>query len=147
MNYQEILSNEQIDAGVRAAVCQPGPVLVVTHGGVIRTLERHLGVEPVTAANFGGRWIETEGEVLRPGPSVALSDGDPRTIGTTDISGAAIIFVGPNREMPGFDLINFTLPESLAGAGDVPIIVTITKSGAAFSSRPSDTAPHLTISP
>src|SRR5437588_199127 len=43
-------------------------LVVVTHGGVIRTLERHLGVEPVTAANFGGRWIEREGEVLRPGP-------------------------------------------------------------------------------
>ena len=57
-------------------------LVVVTHGGVIRTLERHLGVEPVTAANFGGRWIEREGEVLRPGPPVALADGDPRTITT-----------------------------------------------------------------
>jgi acetolactate synthase-1/2/3 large subunit len=28
VNYQEILSNEQLDAGVRAAVCHPGPVLV-----------------------------------------------------------------------------------------------------------------------
>jgi acetolactate synthase-1/2/3 large subunit len=28
VNYQEILSTEQIDAGVRAAVCHPGPVLV-----------------------------------------------------------------------------------------------------------------------
>jgi uncharacterized protein (TIGR03437 family) len=69
------------------------------------------------------------------------------TVGTTDISGDTIVFVGPNKLMPGFDIVNFKLPASLAGAGDVPIIVTVTKSGAAFSSRPADTAPHITISP
>jgi len=73
---------ERLAATDTAGSDRASAVLVVTHGGVIRTLERHLGVEPVTAANFGGRWIETEGEVLRPGPSVALSDGDPRTITT-----------------------------------------------------------------
>jgi probable phosphoglycerate mutase len=32
-------------------------ILVVTHGGVVRTVERSLGVEPDTLPNLGGRWI------------------------------------------------------------------------------------------
>jgi hypothetical protein len=68
------------------------------------------------------------------------------TIGTTAISGSAILFVGPNQSMPGFDLLTFTLPESLAGAGDVPIVVTVNKSGT-FTSRAVATAPHITINP
>jgi hypothetical protein len=48
--------------------------------------------------------------------------------------------------MPGFDIINFALPASLAGAGDVPIQVTFNRTGAVpTASRPSDTAPHITI--
>jgi uncharacterized protein (TIGR03437 family) len=64
---------------------------------------------------------------------------------TTDITGDAIVRVAPNREMPGFDIIQFKLPASLAGAGDVPIIVTVTKNGVAFVSRPAASAPHITI--
>jgi len=63
------------------------------------------------------------------------------TIGTTDITATSI---RPNPNMPGWDLIDFTLPSSLAGAGDVPIIVTI---GSGGSSRAADSAPHVTISP
>jgi hypothetical protein len=48
--------------------------------------------------------------------------------------------------MPGFDIINFALPASLAGAGDVPIQVTFARSGGITTvSRPPDTAPHITI--
>jgi uncharacterized protein (TIGR03437 family) len=65
------------------------------------------------------------------------------TIGTTAITGASILFVGPS-DTPGIDQINFTLPATLAAAGDVPIIVTINSSGT-FSSRPADSAPHITI--
>ena len=68
-------------------------------------------------------------------------------IGTTDIVGTAdpvagpVHFVGPSLT-PGFDQIIVELPASLAGAGDVPIIVTVTGGG---SSRPADSAPHITI--
>jgi uncharacterized protein (TIGR03437 family) len=64
---------------------------------------------------------------------------------TTDITGDAIVRVAPNREMPGFDVIQFKLPASLAGAGDVPIIVTVTKTTGTFVSRPAASAPHITI--
>jgi uncharacterized protein (TIGR03437 family) len=66
------------------------------------------------------------------------------TVGTTVITGDGIVSVGPNREMHGFDFINFTLPASLAGAGDVPIQVTFAR-GVQTVSRPAATAPHITI--
>jgi uncharacterized protein (TIGR03437 family) len=65
-------------------------------------------------------------------------------IGTTDITGAAIIFVGPS-DMPGTDQIDVRLPASLAGAGDVPVVVTVVTAGQTFTSRPADTAPHIRI--
>jgi hypothetical protein len=67
------------------------------------------------------------------------------TVGTTAITGASIVSVRPNTNMPGFDIIDFALPASLAGAGDVPVQVTVTKTTATTVSRPPDTAPHITI--
>ncbi len=67
------------------------------------------------------------------------------TVGTTAISGAAIVSVRSNPETPGFDIINFTLPASLANAGDVPVVVTVTRGGTTATSRPADTAPRITI--
>ena len=67
------------------------------------------------------------------------------TVGTTAINTTAILSVQPNTEMPGFDIIRFTLPASLAGAGDVPIQVTHLRSTVSATSRPADTAPHITI--
>ncbi|HEX7177239.1 MAG TPA: hypothetical protein VF240_18425 [Pyrinomonadaceae bacterium] len=65
------------------------------------------------------------------------------TIGTTTLPADAIVSVGPSRTH-GFDQIIVTLPATLAGAGDVPVIVTITKGGVT-TSRPADTAPRITI--
>lgn len=69
-------------------------------------------------------------------------------IGTTDIASTA----NPDSPIrvsrsntPGFDQIIVTLPASLAGAGDVPIIVTVSTSTGTFSSRPAETAPRITI--
>ncbi len=70
-------------------------------------------------------------------------------IGTTDIVGTADAATSPIRigpsNTPGFDQITVTLPASLAGAGDVPVIVTVTAGGATFTSRPAETAPRITI--
>ncbi len=65
-------------------------------------------------------------------------------IGTTDLSGTSILSVGPSRTA-GFDQIIVQLPASLAGVGDVPIIVTATVSGTSFTSRPAESAPRVTI--
>ena len=64
-------------------------------------------------------------------------------IGTTNLTGDAIVSVGPSRTH-GFDQIIVTLPAGLAGAGDVPVIVTINRAGT-VTSRPADTAPRITI--
>jgi uncharacterized protein (TIGR03437 family) len=66
------------------------------------------------------------------------------TVGTTVIPAANMVAVRPNLEMAGFDVINFTLPASLAGAGDVPIQVSFAR-GITTTSRPAATAPHITI--
>lgn len=49
-----------LPALLRLAHLHPGEtVLVATHGGVIRTVERHLGLNPPpTTPNLGGRWID-----------------------------------------------------------------------------------------
>lgn len=40
----------------------PGELMVVvSHGGVIRTIERHLGIDPeASTPNLGGRWLTVE---------------------------------------------------------------------------------------
>jgi uncharacterized protein (TIGR03437 family) len=67
------------------------------------------------------------------------------TVGTTAISGTAITAVAKNPEMHGFDIINFTLPASLAGSGDVPVQVQFVRAGLTTVSRPAATAPRITI--
>jgi uncharacterized protein (TIGR03437 family) len=69
-------------------------------------------------------------------------------IGTTDIVGTTAD-TSPVKvsqtDSPGFDQIDVILPASLAGAGDVPVIVTVNVGGTTFTSRPADTAPHIRI--
>jgi len=56
----DVLLARVVPALQRIARARPGErVLVVAHGGVIRTLERHLSVEPPPSTpNLGGRWFE-----------------------------------------------------------------------------------------
>ena len=46
---------------------------------------------------------------------------------------------------PGIYSLDFTLPAELLGAGDVPVIVSITAGGVTFQSRLDDTAPRVRI--
>jgi len=101
----------------------------------------------VTSTDGSGNTVATVLEITLTGARSAATTEVTVTIGTTAITGSSIVFVGPDPAMPGFDLINVTLPGSLAGAGDVPIVVGVTRGGTTFSGRPSDTAPHITISP
>ena len=59
-------------------------VLVVSHGGVIRTIERSLGASPVPIANLSGRWFEVaDTDTGAPGAR-RLQPGDPVTLVGTD---------------------------------------------------------------
>ena len=99
----------------------------------------------VTSTDASGASVPTVIELTVTGVRNVVASEVTVTVGTTAITGASITFVGKNTEMPGFDFINFTLPAALAGAGDVPVIVSVTRSGATFTSRPADTAPRITI--
>jgi WD40-like Beta Propeller Repeat len=100
----------------------------------------------VTSTDAGGATVPTVLELSLTGVRGVIPTEVTVTIGTTAITGVpAIISVQPNREMPGFDIITFTLPAALANAGDVPVVVTVTKAGVTTSSRPAATAPRITI--
>ena len=59
------------------ALSYPGAVvLAVSHGGVIRSLERHLGVDPDPLPNLGGRWLDVSSATTTVGPRVLLVDPD-----------------------------------------------------------------------
>jgi broad specificity phosphatase PhoE len=53
-----------------------GVTLVVTHGGVVRVVERHLGAEPGPLPNLGGRWIDAHGDAFVLGERQLLIDPD-----------------------------------------------------------------------
>jgi len=65
----------------RLAAEADGPVLVVTHGGVIRSLERHLGRDPQPTNNLSGRWYSLGADNrLRAGESADLPAVPDETI-------------------------------------------------------------------
>lgn len=72
------LISRVVAALVRVAKAHPDrAVLAVSHGGVIRALERHLDVEPAHVSNLGGRWfdVDTNG-AMSLGDRVRLFDRD-----------------------------------------------------------------------
>ena len=74
---------ERARAGLATAVdgTGSGDVLVVTHGGVIRTIERSLGATPERLPNLGGRWLFAESPTnLTLGDRVVLLEPDEVTI-------------------------------------------------------------------
>jgi len=62
-----------------AAAHDGGEVLVVTHAGVIRTLERHLGAGDGLLPNLGGRWFDWAGGEPRLRDRVELLPEDEIT--------------------------------------------------------------------
>jgi len=101
----------------------------------------------VTSMDGSGMTVPTVLEITLTGVRGVTPAEVKVTVGTTDITGASIVLVKPNLEMPGWDIINFMLPASLANSPDVPVIVTVTRGTSIFSSRPAATAPLITISP
>ena len=87
-------------------------------------------------------WVTGARAVLNTETKVSFVDG----MTTTDI---VPFSVRSNTNMFGFDLIYVELPASLAGAApiDYKLIVTVTKTGGTFTSRPVATAAQVTIIP
>lgn len=104
----------------------------------------------VTTADSTGTQVPTVLEIWVTGTRLALA-GETKVSfvdGTTTID-VVPTSVRPNTNKFGFDLITITLPASLAGMApiDYKLIVTVTKGGTNFTSRPSATAPQVTIIP
>lgn len=64
----------------RLAARPEGHLVVVTHGGVIRSLERHLGGDPAGTPNLSGRWLDLVDDRLEGGEPVALALVEEPTI-------------------------------------------------------------------
>ena len=66
----------------RLAAAEPGrQLLVVTHGGLVRAVERRLGVSSETIPNLSGRWIEASGPGhLSAGERVLLLGEEAQTL-------------------------------------------------------------------
>ena len=70
-------------AGLLAAFDGSGSeeILVVTHGGVVRTIERSLGVEPEKLPNLAGRWVVAASPTdMSLGERVVLIEPDEVTV-------------------------------------------------------------------
>jgi broad specificity phosphatase PhoE len=70
-------------AGLSAAVdgSRSGDVLVVTHGGVVRTIERSLGATPDRLPNLAGRWLVAAPPMeFTLGERVVLVEPDDMTV-------------------------------------------------------------------
>jgi broad specificity phosphatase PhoE len=65
-----------------ASESAPGDrVLLVSHGALIRNLDRSLGLQPHGIDNLGGRWYEVDGHGrLTSGEVVSLADPEDRTL-------------------------------------------------------------------
>jgi uncharacterized protein (TIGR03437 family) len=98
----------------------------------------------VTSLNASGATVPTVLRIFATGVRNVATNQIGVRIGTTDLTGAAILSVRPT-DTPGIDQIDVQLPASLAGAGDVPVIITVTISSVTFTSRPAETAPRIQI--
>ena len=70
-------------------------MLVVTHGGVVRVVERHLGGDAEgLIPNLGGLWLEHDGAGLRLGERVVLLD-------ESQVTRPQQTLTVPSRSLPG----------------------------------------------
>jgi len=79
------ITDRVVAAVERILVSHPGgTVLTVTHGGVIRTVERAAGLDANPVRNLGGRWVSLgpDGELVA-GEAVLLFDPDAPAPTTT----------------------------------------------------------------
>lgn len=144
------------------------PVVVNNNGVVTRGTIQILPAQPdvfTTTMDAGGRAavvsIDSAGmetaepftapavlRILLTGVRGATAAQITVRIGTTDLTGAAILTAAVPRgtnQVPGFYQVDVQVPATLAGAGDVPVIVTVVKDGVTTASRDAATAPLIRI--
>ncbi len=76
----EVAFTARVVGAVERLASRPGgPLLLVTHGGVIRALERHLRGDSSSTANLCGRWVHGEAGLCLA-QAVALPDVEEETV-------------------------------------------------------------------
>ena len=129
------------DAGGIAMVCN------VTNTAVSGCVP---GPFQVTTADSTGTQVPTRLEIYLTGVRfAAVAETKVTFINGTTLTDVTPTSVAANTNMFGTDLINITLPASLAGMApiDYKIVVTVNKAGTITTSRPEATAPTVTINP
>jgi uncharacterized protein (TIGR03437 family) len=109
------------------------PALLIGEPFAIRTIKRR-----------GNKLVPTVLRVYLTGVNFFPSSAITIRVDGQTITGAGILSDAIVRE-PGVYSIDFTLPAALSGAGDVPIIVTVTVNGVSYTSRLDDTASRFRI--
>ena len=82
--------------------------------------------------------IYVTGMNLVPAANISVRIGSITMSGTAIKSDTSIV-------EPGINTFDFELPDTLLGAGDQPIVVTVTVNGIEFSSRLDDTTSRVSI--
>jgi uncharacterized protein (TIGR03437 family) len=137
---------------VQVVAAQPDIFSIGGNATAVNVTNPNMRLDPpfnVTSTDASGATVPTVVELTLTGVRLAAKSEITVTVGSTAISGDAIVLVKSNPEMPGYDIVNFTLPASLAGAGDVTVIVTFIRSGITTTSRsattPTVSAPKIHI--
>lgn len=102
--------------------------------------------EPFVVRTIKRRGNRLTASVLRLYLTGVANAGSVITIRIKDkiILGGNIV-AGPDIVDPGIYTVDFALPPELEGAGDQPLVVTITINGVSFSSRLDDTSTKVLI--
>lgn len=106
-----------------------------------------LTTEPFTITTIkikGGVRVPTVFRLYLTGVNNLTAANFSIRVGGTTVSGSSIVSAAVLRE-PGVYSVDFVLPSALGGAGDVPIIVSVTVNGVTYTSRLDDTAPRFRI--
>ena len=122
----------------------PGPL---GRARLFNVTNRVQTAEPfaVTTLRYrGGRRVPTVLRLYLTGIANLASSGFTIRIGNQAIPSASVLTGAVLRE-PGVYTVDFTLPPELNGAGDVPVVVSVTINGITYQSRLDDTAPRTRI--
>jgi uncharacterized protein (TIGR03437 family) len=111
---------------------------------VTNTVPRTEPFNVTTLKIKGGRRVPTVVRLFLTGINNLSNTTLSVRIGNTTLTGAQLSTNAVLRE-PGVYSIDFALPASLLGAGDVPIVVFTTLNGVLYQSRLDDTAPKFRI--
>ncbi len=112
---------------------------------VTNTVPRTEPFNVTTLRLRGGRRVPTVFRLFLTGVNNLTAGNLTVRIGSGTPPITAQLLTGAVLREPGVYSIDFTLPATLIGAGDVPIIVSTTINGVTYESRLDDTAPRFRI--